>query len=105
MLAVKTYVDTHLAEQPDAAQIARMANMSYGYFSRCFHDIVGRSFSDYCIDLRIAHARKLLETTGSSIQQIAADVGYGDEKYFSRLFRKTCGVSPSEYRRAQGRQT
>lgn len=99
ILNVKNYIDTHYTEQIDTTEIARNAQMSYGYFSRCFHDIVGVSFSDYCIRLRMECARKLLTTTGKSIQEISFQTGYRDEKYFSRLFKKMTGKSPSEYRR------
>lgn len=99
ILNVKNYIDTHYTEQIDTTEIARNAQMSYGYFSRCFHDIVGVSFSDYCIRLRTECAKKLLTTTGKSIQEIAFQTGYRDEKYFSRLFKKMTGKSPSEYRR------
>ncbi|HJD32606.1 MAG TPA: helix-turn-helix domain-containing protein [Candidatus Eisenbergiella stercorigallinarum] len=73
--------------------------MSYGYFSRCFHDIVGISFSDYCIQARVRQASEALSNTTKSVQQIAAEAGYEDEKYFSRLYKKVTGLSPSEYRR------
>lgn len=74
--------------------------MSYGYFSRCFHDIIGQSFSEYCISVRMKEAQLLLKNTDDSIQSIAFSVGYHDEKYFSRLFKKVTGLSPSEYRKS-----
>ncbi|MDO5423368.1 MAG: response regulator [Eubacteriales bacterium] len=101
ILNVKTWVDGHYAEAIDTAEVARSAQMSYGYFSRCFHDVIGVSFSDYCISLRIEKAKGLLRTTDRPIWQVAEDVGYGDEKYFSRLFKKVVGCAPSEYRRQE----
>ena len=95
----KQYVDTHFNAPIDTTEVARNAHMSYGYFSRCFHDIIGMSFSDYCIQIRIRKAKDYLLNTGYSIQQIADDVGYNDEKYFSRLFKKITGISPTEYRK------
>lgn len=99
ILLVKQYTDTHFSDPIDTTEVARNAHMSYGYFSRCFHDIIGISFSDYCIRVRIRQAKEYLTNTGNSVQQIAFDVGYGDEKYFSRLFKKVTGLSPSEYRK------
>ncbi|MDO4336715.1 MAG: helix-turn-helix domain-containing protein [Eubacteriales bacterium] len=101
ILNTKNYIDAHYTEPIDTAEIARKAQMSYGYFSRCFHNIVGVSFSDYCIGLRMEHAKKLLNTTGKTVQEIAFQTGYKDEKYFSRLFKKATGKSPSEYRKTQ----
>ena len=99
ILLAKQYVDTHFNAPIDTTEVARNAHMSYGYFSRCFHDIIGMSFSDYCIQIRIRKAKDYLLNTGYSIQQIADDVGYNDEKYFSRLFKKITGISPTEYRK------
>ncbi len=99
ILNVKSYVDTHYSETVDTTEAARNAQMSYGYFSRCFHDIVGVSFIDYCTQVRIEHAKQYLENTDKSIQEIAFSVGYNDEKYFSRTFKKLTGLVPSDYRK------
>lgn len=99
VLIVKKRVDTEYTSSFDTTEVARTAGMSYGYFSRCFHDIVGMPFNEYCTLVRITKAKELLLNTGNSIQQIAFDVGYNDEKYFSRLFKKHTGQSPSEFRR------
>lgn len=103
VLAAKQYIDNNYGTPVNVTEIARNAHMSYGYFSRCFHDIVGMSVSDYCIQVRIMHAREALHSSSKSIQQIAYEVGYNDEKYFSRLFKKVTGHSPSDFRRGQVR--
>lgn len=97
--SAKTYIEQHYPEVLDAAEIARNAGMSYGYFSRCFHDLIGKSFSDYCTYIRIERAKNLLSHSGNAIQSIAAAVGYQDEKYFSRAFKKMTGTSPSDFRK------
>ena len=99
ILAVKQYIDSHFSANIVTSEIARKAHMSYGYFSRCFHDIIGISFSDYCIQLRINKAKDYLLSTDEPIQKISFCVGYNDEKYFSRLFKKITGYSPSDYRK------
>lgn len=103
VLNVKNYVDSHYSETMDTTEAARNAQMSYGYFSRCFHDIVGVSFIDYCTQVRMEHAKQQLENTGKSIQEIAFSVGYHDEKYFSRTFKKLTGLIPSDYRKSCSR--
>jgi YesN/AraC family two-component response regulator len=49
--------------------------------------------------MKIQRACYLLDSTGQSVKQVAASVGYDDAYYFSRLFKKTIGVAPNEYRK------
>lgn len=99
ILQVKSYVDAHYDQGIDTVEAAKNAHMSYGYFSRCFHDIIGLSFTDYCTQVRMERAKEQLANTDRSIQEIAFRVGYHDEKYFSRAFKKYTGRNPSDYRR------
>lgn len=99
--SAKIYIDQHYSSTLSATEIARTSGMSYSYFSRCFHDVIGESFSDYCTHVRISHAKQMLLNTGKSIQEIAFSVGYQDEKYFSRIFKKVTGTSPSDFRKDQ----
>jgi len=69
------------------------------YISRKFHEITGRSFSDYLQACRIHHACNLLNETDRSMQEIAVSIGYRDALYFSKVFRKHMGMSPTEYRK------
>lgn len=100
ILSAQSYIDNNYQKPLQAAEIARNIGMSYGYFSRSFHDIIGQSFSDYCISLRIKRAKILLENTNQTVLCVALAVGYQDEKYFSRIFKKSTGMSPSEYRKS-----
>lgn len=100
ILSAQSYIDNNYHKPLQAAEIARSISMSYGYFSRCFHDVIGQSFSDYCISLRIKRAKTLLENTNQTVLSIAFSVGYEDEKYFSRIFKKSTGMSPSKYRKS-----
>lgn len=98
ILSCKQYIDNHFSSALSATEMAKNSHMSCGYFSRCFRDIVGMAFSDYYIHVRIRHAKELLLYTTNPIQQIAYDVGYNDEKYFSRLFKQITDYSPSDFR-------
>jgi len=83
-----------------AGDIAQMVNMSSSYFSQCFKNIVGRTYTDYVRAIRMERAKRYLAHTTKTVQWIAEQVGYSDEKYFSRLFREEVGMLPSEYRQA-----
>ncbi|OMF30795.1 DNA-binding response regulator [Paenibacillus sp. FSL H8-0548] len=81
-----------------AGEMAMMVNMSSSYFSQCFKQIVGKTYTDYLRDIRMDRAKDYLINTTKTIQWIAEQVGYNDEKYFSRLFREHVGILPSDYR-------
>ena len=70
------------------------------YISRKFHEITGSSFTDYLQACRIHHGCNLLKETDRSIQEIAVSIGYRDALYFSKVFRRHMGMSPTDYRRA-----
>lgn len=95
----KRIIEEEYGERLYSGDVARRVNMSRSYFSQCFHEIIGCSFSDYLRQIRIAKAKEYLEKTSHSIQQIAEQTGYFDEKYFSRIFKKCTNTLPSEYRK------
>lgn len=84
-------------------EIAKTVNMSRGYFSICFKDIVGTPFGDYVRSLKIHKAEELLRMTNKPIYWIADQLGFQDDKYFSKIFREQIGKTPSEYRDHSGR--
>lgn len=91
-------VQQHVSSPISSAEIAQMVNMSGSYFSQCFKQYVGQTYTDYVRDIRIERAKEYLRSTTRTIQWIAEQIGYSDEKYFSRLFREHAGILPSEYR-------
>jgi two-component system response regulator YesN len=99
MRAVKI-VDEELGGPLFAVDVARRVNMSRGYFCRCFKDIVGKPFNDYLRWARVEKAKLLLLHTDAQIHQVAEQVGYADEKYFSTVFREQAGLLPSGFRQA-----
>ena len=68
------------------------------YLSRLFYSRTGTCFKDYLAGLRINAACGMLQSDGRSIKEIAADCGFSDPLYFSKVFKKTTGLSPSEFR-------
>jgi YesN/AraC family two-component response regulator len=95
------YIRDHLFEGITQEEVARAANMSRGYFSLCFRDIVGQSFGHYVKRLKVEAAKELLLKTTMPVYAVADRLGFLDEKYFSKQFRELVGMTPSEYRRQE----
>ncbi|ULO07108.1 response regulator [Paenibacillus sp. 19GGS1-52] len=90
----------HAKEELDFSQneVADVANMSRTYFSQSFKGVTGKAFQDYVKELRLYKARQLLLQSSKPIYSIAQQVGFKDEKYFSKMFQKQYGLLPSAYR-------
>lgn len=80
-------------------EFAASLNMSTCWFIRNFKQYSKITPMAYILSIRIANAKNLLETTTYNINEIASIIGYDNALYFSRLFKKQTGLSPSEYRK------
>ena len=78
--------------------VAKAVNMSKSRFSTVFSQTTGQSFTEYLIYLRLGKAKELLKTSNLKSSQIATEIGYNDSHYFSYIFKKNVGMTPSEYR-------
>lgn len=95
-----TYFEEHYNEKISLNTIAENMYLSPFYISRIFKGEVGDTPIHYLINIRLEKARELLEIDkDSSIQEIAAMVGYEDAYHFSKLFKKRYGMSPSQVRK------
>ena len=74
-------------------------NISMGRLSEMIKENLKVNFSDYIASLRIQRAKELLRDESLSIQEIAEIVGYNDYFYFTKVFKKVEGISPSKYRK------
>lgn len=97
---IKTYIHDHISETLTLTTISRIVNYNEAYISRLFKQINGMGISEYISLERIHKAKELLVTTADSMQNIATATGFDTAQYFSLVFKKTTGVSPSEYRRS-----
>lgn len=95
---VKGYIDANFAKEISLDEVSRMVDISPYYFSKLFKQEVGENFIEYVTRTRINHARRLLEDPRYSIKEVCAMSGYSDPNYFSRIFKKYEGMTPSEYR-------
>lgn len=89
----------HPEAPPNMTYAAFMAGMSYSHFSRVFQKSTGYSYSNFCNQLKIRCAEELLIGTDMSITAIASAIGIDTLPYFTRLFHKFNGLTPSEYRK------
>lgn len=94
------YIHGHFREKIDVDILAQIENMSSTTFREAFRKQTGLSPNEYIISQRISSACLLLTQTNMSVNSIAADVGYSDQYYFSRLFKKKTSLSPLKYRSA-----
>lgn len=99
--AVK-FIRQHYAESISQEQAAGAGNVSATYLSKLFKEEMNIGFTEYLTQVRLEESEKLLADTMLSIKEIAIAVGYPDEKYYSKLFKKTTGIKPSEYRKIYG---
>ena len=81
---------------------AKAAGMSNSRFSTVFAQEMGVTFTEYLTGLRIGKAKELLQATTLRSSEISSAVGYSDRHYFSYLFKKNTGLTPSEFREASG---
>lgn len=95
----KRYIQQHYREALRLEDVSSAVGFNATYFSTLFKKETGQNFMDHLTDLRIEKAKELLCGEGMSVMDVAEEVGYRDLKYFSRLFKKNTGVSPSDYRK------
>ena len=95
---VMIYLRENYSRQIDFAAVAEAQAVSAPYLSRLFHEYAGVSPSRYLTGYRMEQAKKLLRDSRLSIGEIAERVGYPDPFHFSKTFKNTVGVSPSQFR-------
>ena len=81
--------------------MSQMLGISSYYFSKLFKNETGTNFIEYLTNLRISKAKDLLDENRLSVKEIGITVGYPDPNYFSRIFKKNVGQTPSEYKGAE----
>jgi two-component system, response regulator YesN len=89
-------------EHPSINALSERLRVNPAYLTRAFKETFGVSPGRYVLDLRVSYARKLLEEEPDrEVKEIAAELGYSDQCYFSRAFKRIVGMSPLEYRSAR----
>ncbi len=94
----KNYADPELSVDT----LCRQLHMSPAYFSTVFKKETGQTYVNYLTEVRLQKAEELLQETDDKTYEIAQKVGYQEQNYFSYVFKKRYGVSPTKYRGAKG---
>lgn len=92
------FIHRHYMQDISLNDVAGKAGMSSSYFSSFFKQEMGMSLIEYLTQFRMDKAKNLMMDPDLKLYNISEMVGYQDVKYFSRLFKKTEGVTPGEYR-------
>lgn len=95
------YMAQNLDRPLQVATLAAKASISPSHFFALFKRRIGLAPMDYFTRLRMARACRLLETTSLNVKEVAAELGYDDPFYFSRVFKSVNQMSPSGYRTAK----
>jgi two-component system response regulator YesN len=104
MRNIVNYVDTYYMEELTLEKLSNKFFLSREHISRKFKQETGLTLSKYITKLRIDQAQYWLRETDESILSISFMLGYQDEKYFSKLFKKVVGLTPFEYRNNEKKQ-
>lgn len=92
------FIQSNYGKNISLNDVAEHINMSYFYFSRLFKESTGSSFSDYLTEFRVEKSIELMEDEHLSVKEISYQIGYNDPNYFSKIFKKIKGVTPTEFR-------
>lgn len=92
------YMYQHLRENLTLEEISEEVQLSKSYLNAVFKAQTGKSPVEFFIHLKMQEACKLLKSTDYYIYEVSAELGYTDQYYFSRIFKKVVGVSPKDYK-------
>ena len=94
----REYVISHIDERISLSDVASYAGVSEGYMSKSFKKVMGKSLVDYINTMKVDKAKEIIKASGyTRINEIALSLGFDNIYYFSKVFRKVTGQSPSEY--------
>lgn len=98
ILKAREYIDENYKRDIALDDVCKEVNISPQYFSRLFKEETGENFIDYLTATRIQKAKEYLVKGQLNMKEICYQIGYGDPNYFSRIFKKVVGITPTEYK-------
>lgn len=93
-----SYMAEHYSEQMTLEDVAKNVGLSTNYFSALFHQVVGVSFREHLCRIRVEESKQLLLSTDYSLTDIAIAVGFADQSYFCKVFKRIVGMTPGKFR-------
>lgn len=97
----KIFIANNYKQDIGLGDVARVVNLSSVYFSGLFKKEIGENFVDYLNRVRIDAAKVLLKDVRNNIGEIAEQCGFSDTRYFAKIFKRSVGITPSDYRKRQ----
>lgn len=95
---IKDYIDRNYKKDISAKDVAGILGYSDVYFSKVFKQLFDDNFINYLTKIRMDRAKLLLKDVSFNIKEVGKSVGYADSNYFTKVFKRSIGMSPSEYR-------
>ena len=96
---ITRYLQEHLSEDVSLSILAEEFHLNAQYISQLFKSEIGVGFLAYLTSIRMEKAKKLLLSTPLPVSDVAQQTGYGDYRVFTKAFKKSEGVTPSQFRR------
>ncbi len=107
VILVQEYITNHYREKIELGALARHVERTPSYVSAVFRQVTGRTITEYTQEIRLAAARDLLTKSNMTIGEISHYLGFCEQSYFNKVFKKAIGVAPSafirEYRQSEAR--
>lgn len=100
----KRYIETNYHKDLSIEEVSELADLSISHFCTLFKQITGYTFLEYVTHCRMERAKLILQSSNVKVYQIAPLVGYQDPRYFTQVFKKASGKTPSEYREERTKQ-
>ncbi len=104
MQQIHHYVQMNIAGDVSLTRIGEVVGHSSAYVSRLYKNITQTNLSDYIHEIRIGKAKEMLGQSRFKIQEIAKLLGFENDRYFYRYFKKATGLTPQEFRESQERR-
>ena len=93
------YIRSHFSEDVSLTDVAQACGVSQAYLSRLFVSEIGVNFNPFLQTYRVSVAKKFLKRGDVTVAAVSEQVGFRDQKYFNKVFKKLCGMTPREYQK------
>ena len=95
---IKEFVDAKIEDELTLYQMAQAVELSTAYFSRMFRKSTGETPHQFLLRQRLERAKMMLRSADGRVLDVAVACGFKSQQHFAQVFRRVCGVSPTEYR-------